>query len=210
MQMCWGRPSNLCFSVLLGEMLLSTIAWADEIELPDMGPDGCPGVVKQFTHLVLPMTEMADLEGRSVAARVQTLFEVVNVEFKDFFHVATDGGVEITGNQRSDGAGPKGMFAQTFYMEGCTWDWCLKHVLSLLFGDSDVSRLYASLNTISRFLRAFNRWDKVKPHMLAILKHLKDDDGSRWVPQQRFPMWHGSCVVCTCTGVEKDLPEVCA
>ena len=85
--------------------------------------------------------------------------------------MCTDGGVENTGNQRGQGDGEKGLFAMMFKEEGAHWSWCLKHVLSI--GEGDLTLLYDKLNTVSRFLRCANRWRRLKPHMLLILKHLK-------------------------------------
>ena len=90
--------------------------------------------------------------------------------------MCTDGGVENTGNSRARGDGEKGLFARMFKGHA-VWTWCLKHVLSIVFGDTDLSLTYNMLNTISRFLRCANRWRRMKPHILLILKHLMEAEG---------------------------------
>jgi len=148
-------------------------------ELPDVGADGNPLIVERFTQILLPIVEMADKEGESVDKRVKEVFEVMQLRHSSFYHVCSDGGVEITGNSRTYGDGQKGMFARSFKPEGCLWTWCLKHLLNIVYHKANFTDIYKNLDTVSRFLRVANRFNKLKPHMLLILKHDHDPNATR-------------------------------
>ena len=164
--------------VRAGEFLVAVIAFSSRIVNPEMAPDECPDTTWRFTHLVLPLVEMADKEGQSVHEKVSTLFDIYNIQHGMFYSVTSDGGVEITGNSREEGLGPKGMFYKGFHPHGATWVWCKKHQLQLVFGDTDLSLVHNQLNTVSRFLRCAKRMNKLKPHGMLVLKHMKNDNDS--------------------------------
>ena len=88
---------------------MSVIAFSSRHVDPEPGVDGCPNVTWRFTHMVLPIVEMADKEGASVHQKVTELFEIYKVSFDEFYSVTSDVGVEITGNSREAGDGEKGL-----------------------------------------------------------------------------------------------------
>ena len=156
-----------------GEFAAFVICYAS-CEWNGIGPDGNPNLTKRFTQLVLPTLEMPDKEGKTLEERASFLIKsVLELDYKNFFHMWTDGGVENTGNSRAEGLGEKGLFARAFHPEGCTWTWCCKHRLSLAFNDSDLSLVHEALNQVSRFLKVANRWNKLKPHLELILRHTR-------------------------------------
>lgn len=113
---------------------------------------------------------MEDKLGSTVAAKIQYLMDIYKLQATHFFHVCTDGGGEITGAQRSDGMGDTGMFKMLF-SDSCFWTWCCKHLLNIVFGDTDLTLIYDNLNTVSKFLRCANRYNKLKPHISLVAKH---------------------------------------
>ena len=157
---------------------MTVIAFSSRHVTPEqLGQDGCPVVTWRFTHIVCPLVEMADKEGRSVHEKVSALLGLYNLSHGCFYGVTTDGGVEVTGNVRHTsgskkaGTGCKGMFSMGFEQHGATWIWCGKHCTQLLFGDTDLSLVHNQLNTVSRFLRCANRMNKLKPHGVLVLKY---------------------------------------
>ena len=155
------------------------VAFLSIRELPNVSADGNPLIVKRFTHILLPIVEIADKEGESVDKRVRELFEVMQLRRSFFYHVCSDGGVEITWNSRTYGDGQKGMFSRSFKPEGCLWTWCLKHLLNIVYHKANFTDIYKNLDTVSRFLRVANRFNKLKPHMMLILKHDQDPNATR-------------------------------
>ena len=169
--------------MLKRELLAMGICYSSTRKLPELGGDGNPALVKRFTQLLLPILEMADKEGASVDARVKQIFEVMGVTHQEFYHVCSDGGVEITGNDREYGTGPKGMFDRSFAPAGCYWTWCMKHLLNVVYSKTELTDIYKNLDTLSRFLRVANRFNKLKPHMLLILRHWDSDQATRYEDQ---------------------------
>ena len=162
-----------------GELLGMAVAYSTTWTLDEHGPDGNPILVERFTQILLPIMEMADKQGESVDNRVKEVFQVLGLEHSSFYHVCSDGGVEVTGNSREHGEGPKGMFYRSFYPVGCKWTWCLKHLLNIVYSKTQLTDIYKNLDTVSRFLRVANRFNKLKEHMLLILKHDDDEDATR-------------------------------
>ena len=148
------------------ELLGMAVAYSTTWKLDEHGPDGNPILAERFTQILLPIMEMADKQGESVDNRVKEVFQVLGFEHSSFFHVCSDGGVEVTGNSREHGEGPKGMFYRSFYPVGCKWTWCLKHLLNIVYSITELTDIYKNLDTISRFLRVANRFNKLKEHML--------------------------------------------
>jgi len=155
------------------------VAFSSIRELPNIDAGGNPPIVERFTHILLRIVEMADKEGESVDKRVRELFEVMQLRHSFFYHVCSDGGVEITGNSRNYGDGQKGMFSRSFKPKGCLWTWCLKHLLYIVYHKANFTDIYKNLDTVSRFLRVANRFNKIKPHMMLILKHDQDPNATR-------------------------------
>ena len=87
--------------------------------------------------------------------------------------------VENTGNSREEGLGEKGMMALSFAPANCRWTWCLKHLLNIVYSKTDLTKIYQNLDTVSRFLRVANRFNKLKPHMLLMIKHQECEEATR-------------------------------
>jgi hypothetical protein len=139
-----------------------------------LGMDGNQQQHKHFRKIVLPLLEMEDKLGSTVARKLKMMLDIIGLQPSDFTHVCTDGGNEITGAERQTGCGDTGMFKQVFHVSSgqqpTVWSWCLKHLLDIVFGDTDLTLIYDNLNRISKFLRCANRFNKLKPHMMLVMK----------------------------------------
>jgi hypothetical protein len=132
----------------------------------DLGVDGNPVTTKHFRKIALPMIEVEDkLGSTTIATKVGMLLALVGVEPSEVNHAATDGGSEVTGADRREGCGRLGMFATLFMPNGATWTWCLKHLLHIAYGDSEMAVTSKQLNGLSKFLRVGNRWAKISAHI---------------------------------------------